>query len=174
VTHWRGVEAARGPGAPGGTAEAQVRRLGLLEWAVAGMMLALVVVVFSQVALRYLTYQPLAWTEEVARYAFIWLSLLGAAVGGRRGVHFAVDFLPRRLPPRAGRVVRAGIRLTEAGFYALLAWSGVQIVRVTHLQRSASIDLPMSLPYAAIPLAALLLAVFSLRQAAAELRAMRR
>ena len=54
-----------------------MRRLGLLEWAVSGLMLALVVVVFSQVALRYLTYQPLAWTEEVARYAFIWLSLLG-------------------------------------------------------------------------------------------------
>jgi TRAP-type C4-dicarboxylate transport system permease small subunit len=151
--------------------EGWVRRLGPLEWGVFVLMLALVVVVFSQVALRYLTYQPLAWTEEVARYAFIWLSLLGAAVGGRRGVHFAVDLLPRRLPPRAGRMLRAGIRLTEVGFYGLLAWSGLQIVRVTHLQRSASIDLPMSIPYAAIPVAALLLCLFSLRQAAGELRA---
>ncbi len=162
------------PGAPGGTAEALVRGLGLLEWTVSVLMFALVVVVFSQVALRYLTYQPLAWTEEVARYAFIWLSLLGAAVGGRRGTHFAVDLLPRRLPPRAGRVLRAVIRLIETGFYALLGWSGVRIVQVAHLQRSASIDLPMSIFYAAIPFAALLLCIFSLRHGVEELRAARR
>ncbi len=148
-----------------------MRRLGLLEWAIALLMLALVFVTFAQVALRYLTYQPLAWTEEMARYTFIWLSLLGAAAGGRRGSHFAVEFLPRRLPTRAGRVVRAGIRLTEASFYGLLAWGGIQIVRVAHLQQSASIDLPMSIPYAAIPAAALMLCAFSMRQAVGELRA---
>lgn len=148
-----------------------MQRLGLLEWTIALLMLALVVVVFAQVALRYLTYQPLAWTEEMGRYIFIWLSLVGAAAGGRRGAHFVVDFLPRSLPQRASRLLRAGIRLIEASFYGLLAWGGLQIVRVTHLQQSASIDLPMSIPYAAIPAGAVLLSVYSLRQAVRELGA---
>lgn len=148
-----------------------MQRLGPLEWAIALLMLALVVVVFAQVALRYLTYQPLAWTEEMGRYLFIWLSLMGAAAGARRGTHFAVDFLPNCLSLRAGQMVRAGIRLTESGFYGLLAWAGFQIVRVTHLQQSASIDIPMSIPYAAIPIAAVLMCGYSLRQAIGELRA---
>jgi TRAP-type C4-dicarboxylate transport system permease small subunit len=148
-----------------------MKHLGFLEWTVALLMLGLLIVVFGQVALRYLTYQPLAWTEEMGRYVFIWLSMLGAAVGGRRAAHFAVDFVPNCLPQRASRALRAGIRLTEACFYGLLAWGGFQIVRVAHMQESASIGIPMSLPYAALPIAAALLFVYCLRQAMAEMRA---
>ena len=147
-----------------------MRRPDWLESLVGLLLVGLVVVVFAQVALRYLTYQPFAWTEEVARYLFIWLSLLGAAVGGRRGAHFAVDIVAQRVPGRAGRALRAGLRLVEAAFYATLTWAGVEIVRVTHLQRAASTDLPMSVPYAAIPLAGLLLCLACLRQARAAWR----
>jgi TRAP-type C4-dicarboxylate transport system permease small subunit len=76
-------------------------RDGILEWIVATAMAMLVVIVFSQVVLRCLTYQPLAWTEEAARYIFIWLCLLGAAAAARRGQHFAVEFLVRLLPRHA-------------------------------------------------------------------------
>ena len=151
-----------------------MKRLNLLEWAIATLIAALVVVVFAQVALRYLTYQPLVWTEEVGRYVFIWLSLLGAAAGAGRAGHFAVDVLPRRLPPRAGRGLRAGIRLTEAALYAILGWTGLLIVRVTHLQTSPSVNIPMSIPYAALPVAGFLMCAFSLRQALAELRGTRK
>jgi TRAP-type C4-dicarboxylate transport system permease small subunit len=148
-----------------------VRRLDWLEIAIGLLLVGLVVVVFAQVALRYLTYQPLAWTEEVARYLFIWLSLLGAAAGGRRGAHFAVDLVARRLAGRPGRGLRAGIRALEAALYGTLTVAGVQITRVAHLQQSASIDVPMSVPYAAIPIAAALLCAASLRQAWAAWRA---
>lgn len=147
-----------------------MRRLDWLEGLVGLLLVGLVAVVFAQVALRYLTYQPFAWTEEVARYLFIWLSLMGAAVGGRRGAHFAVDIVARRVPGQAGPVVRAGLRLVEAVFYAVLTWAGVEVVRVTHLQRAASTDLPMSVPYAAIPIAGALLCLACLRQALAAWR----
>jgi TRAP-type C4-dicarboxylate transport system permease small subunit len=142
-----------------------MKRMSLLKWTIAALMLALVLVVFSQVALRYLTYQPLFWTEEMGRYVFIWLALLGAAEGARRGTHFAVDLLPRQLPPRAGRALRAGICLVEAGLYGLLAWTGILVVQVTHHQVSPSIALPMSVPYGSLPVAAGLLCLFSLRRA---------
>lgn len=151
-----------------------MKRLTFLEWAIAALMLALVIVVFAQVALRYLTYQPLFWTEEVGRYVFIWLSLLGAVVGGQRAGHFAVDVLPRRLPQRASRWLRTAIRLVEAGLYAILGWTGFLIVRVTHLQMSPSIDIPMSIPYAALPVTGFLLCIFNLRHAVAELRSIRK
>ncbi len=148
-----------------------MHRLDLLEWVISLLMLALVVVVFAQVVLRYVTYQPLAWTEEISRYVFIWLSLLGAAAGGRRGAHFALDLLPRNLPLRLGRMLRAGIHLAEASFYGVLAWGGLQIVWVAHAHRSPTTEITMSIPYIAIPTGAMLLFVCSLRQAARELRA---
>ena len=82
-------------------------------------MTTLVVLVFTQVLVRYLTYQPLAWTEEAARYIFIWLCLLGAAVAARRGQHFVVDLAQRALPADAFRIAAVATKVVEAAFYGL-------------------------------------------------------
>lgn len=141
----------------------------LLEAAIAALMVALVAVVFAQVLLRYLTYQPVAWTEELARFAFIWLCLVGAAEGARRGAHFAVDLVPRLVPGEAGRWFRGALKLIEAVVYAVLAWAGFKILGVVHAQRSITLDLPISLAYAAIPTAAVLMCAYTLRAARREL-----
>lgn len=146
-----------------------MRKAGLVETLLALLMVALVVVVFVQVALRYLTYQPLAWTEELARFVFIWLSLLGAAIGARRGAHFAVDMLGRSLAAGPARLLRIALRCGEAAIYAILAWGGCQILAVVHPQQSITLDLPMSLPYAAIPVGAALMCAYTLALAFRDL-----
>jgi len=140
------------------------QRLGLLEWCVAVCLIVLVVTVFGQVLLRYLTYQPLAWTEEVARYLFIWLSLLGAAVAAKRGQHFAVDLLKNALGLRGGQTIALIVYIIEAAFYSLLVVAGVVTVLLVHQQRSPTLDLPMSIPYLAIPVGALLMAAIAARR----------
>jgi TRAP-type C4-dicarboxylate transport system permease small subunit len=137
------------------------RRAGILDWVVGGLMTALVVLVFAQVLVRYLTYQPLAWTEEAARYVFIWLCLLGAAVAAQRGQHFVVDFAQRALPASAYRLAAAATKLVEAAFYALVVVAGVKALGVVRLQQSPSLDIPMSIPYLAIPAGAALMAAIA-------------
>jgi TRAP-type transport system small permease protein len=149
-------------------------RLGVLEWGVAILLILLVLVVFSQVLLRYLTYQPLAWTEELARYLFIWLSLLGAAVAVRRGQHFAVDTLQSRFRGRACARFVLVLTLLEAAFYLTLAGAGAMLIPYVHSQRSPSFDLPMSLPYLAVPCGALIMAVAACRRAIDRYNADRR
>ncbi|MGD9847015.1 MAG: TRAP transporter small permease [Variibacter sp.] len=141
------------------------QRLGILEWSVAACLTVLVVIVFGQVLLRYLTYQPLAWTEEVARYFFVWLSLLGAAVAARRGQHFAVDAIQKSLSPRLAKALATAIHIIEASFYALLAFAGLRTALLVHGQSSPTLDLPMSLPYLAIPVGALMMTAIALRRA---------
>ena len=48
------------------------------------------------------------WVEEVGEYALAWLTFIGAAIGIRRGTHFAVQILTERLPPRLSRAIHAG------------------------------------------------------------------
>ncbi len=139
-------------------------RLGFLEWVVATLLALLVVVVFSQVLLRYLTYQPLAWTEEVARYLFIWMYLLGAGVASRRGQHFAVETLQQRLHGRARSALVLGLSLLEAAFYVTLAGAGAVLIPYVHGPRSPTLYLPMSLPYLSIPCGALIMAVVACRR----------
>jgi TRAP-type transport system small permease protein len=125
----------------------------------------LVVLVFAQVTVRYLTYQPLAWTEEAARYAFVWLCLLGAVAAAQRGQHFVVDYAQRALPAKLYRITATVTQLLGATFYGLLAVAGFKTLTVVHFQQSSSLEIPMSISYLAIPLGALLLAAVAIQQA---------
>ncbi len=128
-------------------------------------MAGLVVIVVAQVLLRYLTDQPLAWTEECARFLFVWCCFLGAAAGARRGAHFAVDAVVNLLPGQVRTAVHLVLQLIEAAFYIALAWSGWLVTRIAGMQHSSALDIPMSLPYAAIPAGALLMALFTVLRA---------
>jgi len=48
---------------------------------------------FVQVFFRFVLRSPLAWTDETARYAFIWMVFLGAAVAVKKKTHIRVDLL---------------------------------------------------------------------------------
>ncbi len=140
-----------------------MKKYTILEWLLCVLMVALVVVVFAQVLLRYLTYQPLAWTEEAARFVFVWLCLLGAAAATRRGGHFAVDYVPRKLPPGYRHGVIALIHLSETAFYAIITYAGYSIVQVAQIQVAPTLRISMGIPYAAILVGGLLMTLYGLR-----------
>ena len=133
-----------------------VRRL--VELVSAGLMAAITGVVAFQVLTRYVLQHPAAWPEEAARYLFVWVALLGGALGVDRGVHFSLDLLTSRFPSRVASRLAAGIDLTCAAFAALLAWHGATLAWRVREQPSAALEIPMTWPYAAIPVAALLMA----------------
>lgn len=63
------------------------------------MFVIMIVVVFAQVMLRYFLGSPLAWSDELARLLFIWVSFLGVTLihyspAGHPAVTFLVDKLP--------------------------------------------------------------------------------
>src|SRR6202043_140295 len=58
----------------------------------------LTAVTFAQVCARYVLGDPLIWSEEVARYLFVWVSMIGAALALREGGHFGLDLLIRPMP----------------------------------------------------------------------------
>ena len=133
-----------------------VRRL--VELVSAGLMASITGVVAFQVLTRYVLQHPAAWPEEAARYLFVWVALLGGALGVDRGVHFSLDLLTSRFPSRVASRLAAGIDLACAAFAALLAWHGATLAWRVREQPSAALEIPMTWPYAAIPVAALLMA----------------
>ena len=63
-------------------------------------------IVFLQVVYRYVLIQPLHLSEELARYLFIWLSILGATLGLQKRGHFGLDFFYRMLPDKERRFLQ--------------------------------------------------------------------
>jgi TRAP-type transport system small permease protein len=86
-----------------------VRGLAAVErWAsvlLLGMVLGLMA---AQVVARYLFRSPIAWSEELARFALIWLAFLAAGWVMGDGRHLVVDVVSRRMS-RRGRLVLDGL-----------------------------------------------------------------
>src|SRR5512145_1758024 len=88
-----------------------------LSWLLVGSVAILIVPVSLQIFSRYTELIPsYIWTEELARFCFIWSIMLGAMLGIREGTHFVVDLWPP-LNPRA----QAAIRLVSAVFVLVFA-----------------------------------------------------
>ncbi len=120
---------------------------------------AMAVVVFLQVIFRYVLNFPLFWTEEFARYCLVWASLLGSAVAVKRGQHIAVTVLVERFPPALSRVCKVMALISVVMMLSIILWGGIQLVAITRAQISPALRMPMSVPYAAVPVGAALMLV---------------
>src|SRR5512141_3015004 len=82
--------------------------LDCIEKALDAVMVLMMIVmggsVVLQVASRYVFNRPTSWSEELARYLFVWITFLGAAVVIRKRRHVDVTVLTDRLPPGAAKV----------------------------------------------------------------------
>lgn len=121
----------------------------------AAMVAAITAVTFAQVFTRYVTENPLIWTEEVARYLFVWITLIGAAAGVRLHAHFGLDILRRYVPPLRG-FLGAVTMLIVAGFLVLLLYTGIAETRQAALQFSPALQVRMHWAYLALPVGAAL------------------
>ena len=130
------------------------RLLGRLESALlAAMVATITAVTFAQVFTRYVTADPLIWTEEVARYLFVWITLVGAAAGVRAHAHFGLDILRRYAPPLR-TALGALTMLIVAGFLVLLLYTGIAETRQAALQMSPALQVRMHWAYLALPVGA--------------------
>lgn len=131
----------------------------------------MLVCVVWQVIGRYLLGSSTSYTDEMARFLFIWVSLLGAAyVLGRRG-HIAITGLINFAPARSRRIIDLLIFLLVVLFAAVIlcVGGGILVERALRLgQVSPAMLLPVGYVYAVIPISGVLTAIYGLL-AAAEL-----
>ena len=76
----------------------------VLKAVIAVCLAVMVVLVFGNVALRYIFNSGIAMSEELSRWLLVWLTFLGAIVALRQHAHLGVDTLVRMLPPK-GRFI---------------------------------------------------------------------
>ena len=125
----------------------------LLTWLMAATVAILIVPVTLQIVSRYTALIPSwIWTEELSRFLFIWMIMLGSMIGVREGSHFVVDVLPD-LPPRPNAALEIVTNLFVLVFALVFVWWGIQFVRFGWDQTSELADLPMAWIFMAWPVA---------------------
>ena len=123
---------------------------------VAMALLAVLLIASSvQIFSRYFFNISQTWTEELARYCFIWSSLLGAVVLTKTNGHAVVDFAVKSLRGGVKTVHRLLLCCIIFTIGAVFAYKGFGLMGITAMQKSPSLKIPLSYVYLAMPMCGL-------------------
>jgi TRAP-type C4-dicarboxylate transport system permease small subunit len=134
------------------------------------LFLAMFAAILAQVFMRYVLNAPLVWTDELAQYLFVWVAFLGWALAARRRAHIAITMVTDRLPAPARLALQLFWLLALLGFAAVLLWNGVAITQDNLDVQMTSMQFGYWLVYLVVPLTALCLALYALRDIVVLLR----
>src|SRR5258708_35355666 len=107
--------------------------------------------VFFEVLIRYVIHAPTAWTEETAQFVLVWYGLLAAAVGARKGVHFAIRWGVIRFKARTRWIIRQGVNVAVIVFLTALLSLGIDYLDIVANQTSTGAEINIPLPWARLP-----------------------
>ena len=156
---------------PGGEAQAEAGPAGG-RWGqfydglayIAGAILAIMsAAVFIQVVLRALGWAGIDGLEEIPRYLFVWLVMLGAAAAMHRGEHTALLYFRDKLPPRLRDAAIILVNAAGIALFVVLIKLAFVLVPNAQLQTSAGLGLSLGYVYAAVPFGAMLMILPMLR-----------
>jgi len=136
-----------------------------LELLVMVVVVVLVIDVLWQVFTRFILKNPSTWTEELAVFMLIWVSLLGAAVALGRGAHLGIDYFVGKLPARIRVFTEVFAFLCVALFsFTVMILGGVELVVDTLRleQISPAINVKVGYVYLAVPISGFFLVLYSI------------
>ena len=142
----------------------------LLDLALIASVAILIIPVSLQIFSRFTALIPsYIWTEEMARFFFIWMIMIGSMVGIRDGAHFDVDLWPE-LKPRANALLRIVSNVFVLVFALVFIWYGIKFVKFGWDQTSELAELPMPWIFVAWPMAGLTWVLYLGERFLADLR----
>ena len=120
-----------------------------------------VCLVSYQVVMRYIFTDSPSWTEELARYLFVWLMWFGVSYSARNRSHLRITMVRDALPEKASRILELVVTLIWLGFGIFVVIKGCQMVSsiITYKQVSAALRLPMQYAYMGVPIGASLMCI---------------
>lgn len=128
---------------------------------VIGLTLVLImVVIFVQTFTRYVVFYSLPWSEELSRYLFVFMIMLGINIGISKDMMVRIDLIDNFLPAKAKYyfgLVRDIVSLIAACY---LFYSTIGMIKIGAFQKSPAMNIPMNIMYS-IMFVGFLLAVFS-------------
>ena len=125
----------------------------ILTWTMALAVAVLIIPVSIQIFSRFTALIPAyIWTEELSRFCFVWMVMIGAMIAVRERIHFDVDVWPP-LSPKNDALLRMASNSLVLVFTCVVTWWGVDFTKFGWNQTSELADLPMWLIFIAWPIA---------------------
>lgn len=139
------------------------------------LMAAAVILVTAQIITRFVTKTPLPWSEEIARYIFLWLVWVGAAFATKERKHIRIDVVINRLPQLGQRACTIVSTIVWIAFVIFMVGISVTLTQSVFQggQTATGSGLPMWIPYASIPVGMALMLFRILQNCYFDLKALK-
>lgn len=129
------------------------------------LVMVLTVIVSYQVFSRYVGFVPrFLWTEEAARFCFVWVVLLGAAIAVREGTHFTIDLLPQNMPSWLRRTVDISVLALVGLIGLVMLFGGLRFTEIGLTRISTTSGVRLAWVYAAVPVSGFSIVLFVIQQ----------
>ena len=117
-------------------------------------LIATVIIIFLQVVMRYVFKSSLSWSEELARYIFLYQIWVGASYAVKRSSHLRIEILKSKFSPRNQLVFDSFAMLIWLVFVAFLASKSFELTSMIFKrgQLSPAMRIPMGYAYASVPI----------------------
>lgn len=122
----------------------------------------IVAVIFYAVVMRYIFHRPPAWSEELSRFTFIWMIMLGAVLVTREQSHIQITFVLDLLPKKLRFFLSNFVRLLMLAFCWVMIQEGLEIYPIVAEASSPSFGISMGWLYLSIPVGGILMGIYIL------------
>jgi C4-dicarboxylate transporter DctQ subunit len=134
-----------------------------LEFSLCTILVGIVGVTFIQVLFRYIFKLSLAWSEELARYLFLWLASLASAYAFKTKSHFALRFLVNRFGKGLQKLTNTLVTSVVALFLMIFIWKATEFTISMAKQVAPSTQMSMAVPYSSAIVGGVLMLFYVLR-----------
>lgn len=126
------------------------------------LLMVMTAIIVIQVFYRYIIGTSLSWSEEIARYIFIWIIMLGASIGVKESFHVAVTIIVQKLSEKARCTVDTILNLLLGIVGLIMTFYGYSLARTVAIQLSPAVRISMFWVYLSVPVSGVLIIIHAL------------
>lgn len=120
------------------------------------------IVVLIQICLRYIFNNPLVWSEEMARYAFIWICYLGWALGTRNRSHIQINFFINLFPKMLKKIMTTFNSLLLVIFSIYMTMYGFKMTSNSIALPAITVPITIGVVYLIVPITGLIIILYEI------------
>ena len=127
----------------------------LLKIATFGVIISMAIIAIIipyEVFGRYILNEMTTWSGEVATFSLVWATMMGSAVGLRKGYQVGMTSVIEMLPKTYARLVQGIGYLWSIFFLAIMVYFGTEQASMNYYQTSPGMGIRMIIPYSALPI----------------------
>ena len=113
---------------------------------------AMFLILLAQVIMRYVFSRPLTWSDEAARFIFVYVSFIGISYAYRQKGHIRMEVVVNLFPQAVRRGLEVLINLGTIALFCYMIPFSFRFIGIQAGVKATATHIPMSIVYTALPL----------------------